>query len=267
MSTEKLTFAMVDDLAFAKAKGMAAEPIAKTAAVEDLGPFLEYLLLANAGNLPRPEHAPWLKLNSTVDLYDALCNRRKHLWICPRTRQCGVYRSYSHMPNDNSSWLEFSVAAEYAASTADFPKAIAAQLVGAIGEMEGNIQDHSQNAKSGVAVFRATPGAFEFAVADRGIGALKSLTSCPEYSDLADHGEALKLVIKDGVSRFGSGSGRGKGFRPLFKGLANLHGTLRFRSGDHALLLDGMNPGQVTSRIVSKPEISGFYASVRCHVF
>jgi hypothetical protein len=32
---------------------------------------------------------------------------------------------------------------------------------------------------------------------------------------------------------------RGNGFRPLFQGLANLNGTLRFRSGDQALTMDG----------------------------
>jgi hypothetical protein len=113
-------------------------------------------------------------------------------------------------------------------------------------------------------VFRAGLRRFEFIVADQGIGVLDSLRSSVEYAALNDSGEALSLTPTDGVSRFGSGSTRGLGFRPLFIGLANLKGALRFRSGDHALLIDGRNPSLITARLAEKPTIKGFLASIVC---
>ena len=86
------------------------------------------------------------------------------------------------------------------------------------------------------------------------------------YTGLDDHGEALRLTLTDGVSRHGSGTGRGRGFRPLFIGIANLNGSLRFRSGDHALIIDGRNPSLMAARLAQKPTIGGFFASVKCLV-
>jgi hypothetical protein len=105
---------------------------------------------------------------------------------------------------------------------------------------------------------------FEFVVSDGGRGVLASLRSCPDYADLVDHGEALRLTLQDGVSRYGKGTSHGKGFRPLFKGLANLNGELRFRSGDQALTIDGVNAGSIPAQTWEKVPTSGFAASVLC---
>jgi hypothetical protein len=45
-----------------------------------------------------------------------------------------------------------------------------------------------------------------------------------------------------------------------------LQGSLRFRSGDHALLIDGTSPDLATAQLAQKPLIDGFLASIRCHV-
>jgi hypothetical protein len=130
--------------------------------------------------------------------------------------------------------------------------------------MQSNIYEHSQASRTGIVAFKATPGTFEFVVCDRGIGVLKSLQGCPAYADLTDHGQALKLTLGDGISRHGLQSGRGLGFRPLFRGLANLNGVLRFRSGDYALTIEGQNPGMIPAKLWQKPIIQGFFASVIC---
>ena len=77
--------------------------------------------------------------------------------------------------------------------------------------------------------------------------------------------KALEAALTDGVSRYGPNRNRGHGFRPIFTGLVNLHGELRFRSGDHAITMDGTSPALATSRISQKAPIDGFFASVRCH--
>ena len=107
--------------------------------------------------------------------------------------------------------------------------------------------------------YKAEPGAFEFVVADRGIGILRSLRRSTAHAALADEGRALEAALADGVSRHGPGSNHGHGFRPIFIGLMNLHGELRFRSGDHAITMDGASPTPVTSKITQKAPIDGFF--------
>jgi hypothetical protein len=80
------------------------------------------------------------------------------------------------------------------------------------------------------------------------------------------HGEALQLMLTEGVSRHGAASGRGMGFRPLFIGLANLNGRLRFRSGDHALTIAGENPGAMPLMRSQKVPIKGLFASISCRL-
>ena len=160
--------------------------------------------------------------------------------------------------------MKFGVAIQFAAVSAGFSRTIAAQLVGSIGEMQSNIYEHSQAPQTGIIAFRGRSGAFEFVVCDSGIGVLKSLTTCSEFQGISDHGQALQLTLSDGVSRYGRNSGRGLGFQPLFTGLANLNGALRFRSGDYALTIEGKDPQSLPARLWQKPKVQGFFASVTC---
>jgi anti-sigma regulatory factor (Ser/Thr protein kinase) len=156
------------------------------------------------------------------------------------------------------------LAAQKAAVAGGFPKKIAGWLVGGIVEMQTNIYEHSEAPQSGLVAFRAGRGVFEFVVADHGIGVLESLRSAPAHFGLTDHGAALELALTDGCSRHGDGIGRGMGFRPLFVGLANLQSKLRFRSGDHALTINGDHPSLMTARLAQKPYGRGLFISVRC---
>lgn len=56
------------------------------------------------------------------------------------------------------------------------------------------------------------------------------------------------------------------GFRPPVIGLANLFGALRFRSGNHALTIDGRTPSLMSAKTAEKPTLQGFFISVACRV-
>jgi hypothetical protein len=258
-----LDFTTLDGLAFAAERGRLGGKELDRAIAGDLGPLIEMSHLASAGLLPRPGEAPWLELDGVGDFRRALSNGLVR-WVCPFHRNIGFLRTAA--ARDEISWTNFGLAAQQAATAAGFVKRVAAQLVGAIGEMYSNIYDHSEAPKTGLIAFMARSGSFEFVSTDRGIGVLDSLRACPEYGSLNDHGEALRLTLTDGVSRCGSGTGHGRGFRPLFIGIANLNGSLRFRSGNHALVIDGHNPSLMGARLAQKPEIKGFFASVKCLV-
>lgn len=261
-----LTFAAVDGLGFAAAAGrLQAVNQTERYAPTSLGPLLELLYLALGGRLPSPAAGDWLADNGAGLMISALHDGRD-CWVSPGDRRIGFVRAIRSKQDDEDPLLTgFLMDAQRAArEIAGLPGSTPGQLVAAMQELENNIHEHSDAPDTGILAFRATLGTFEFVAADKGIGILKSLQRCSTFAALQDHGNAIHAALSDGTSRFGSDSRRGHGFRPIFLGLANLQGSLRFRSGDHALLIDGTSPILATAQLAQKPLIDGFLASVRC---
>ena len=265
MIVPALDFNTVDDLAFAAERGRLSGQSIPEMVARDIGPVIELLLLSEFGKMPSPFSTDWLSLAGLMSLGVAL-ERGRGRWVCPRSRLCGVLQTWGLDVEDSTIWMSFGLAAQKAARAVGFPRRIAASLAAAIDELHSNIYEHSQIPHSGLVVFRARQGGFEFVVADRGIGVLESLRDAPGYRFLGDHGEALGLALSDGVSRFGANGERGHGFRSLFVGLANLNGRLRFRSGDHALSIDGRSPALMGARVAQKASIPGLFISVNCEI-
>ena len=258
-----LDFDALDGVAFAAERGRLHEhktPLLKT---RDIGPVLEFFQLAKSGLLPSLRAASWLCLGRLNRLVRWLEDDRME-WICPQTHRMGFLRTMPTLPQDETVWVRFGLNVQRAAKWANFPKQVAAQLTAALGELYSNIYEHSRATETGVVAFQAHKGIFEFVVADSGIGILNSLRTYTDYSEFNDHGKALQQALTEGISRYGPHSSRGYGFRPLFVGLANLHSALRFRSGDHALLIDGRKPSLISARLAQKPLIQGFLVSVTC---
>jgi hypothetical protein len=254
-----LTFTALDGLAFAAMRARLGQGPAKRLAATSLGPLLELLRLSGDGSLPRVDCMPWIDLSPLTDFYGAY-RRQDQLWISSATRRLGLLRT-TERP-DEDSILRFCSAAQRAATSARFGKLISRQIAAAVHEMLDNIYLHSKKSETGLAAFHAGSRKFEFVVLDGGIGILRSLKQSAEFTRLTDHGDALQLALTDGCSRYGTNSNHGHGFSPLFVGLSNLNGSLRFRSGDHALLIDGKDPRNIPWRKSAKPPISGFSASV-----
>jgi hypothetical protein len=185
-------------------------------------------------------------------------------WVGIQGRRLGFFRCQTPAGPDVPRWNVFGVEAHKAALAAGLPARIVWRLMGAMGEIRDNLMEHSEAAATGVVVFCSSPGSFEFVVSDSGIGALASLRSHTDYVHLRDEGDALQCALSDGESRFGRAAGRGTGFSQLFKSLALLNASLRFRSGDHALTVEGVSPTLVNARVAIKPPAIGFTTSVRC---
>ncbi len=262
---EPLTFSTVDGLGFAAASGAldAAQQTALYVPVS-LGPLLELYYLMAGGRLPSPP-GNWIVENGAGPMIAALQQNREE-WVSADNRRTGFIRALRSGPDCDARLVAFLMYAKKAATdVARLPGDTPGQLAAAMGELESNIHEHSESPGTGILAYRAAPCVFEFVAADRGIGVLRSLQLCTTYADLPDHGKALQAAVSDGTSRFGANNGRGYGFRPIFLGLVNLYGSLRFRSGDYALLMDGTTPELATAQIAQKPAIDGFFASVRCH--
>lgn len=256
-------FRTLDDIAFAAERGRLDEQVPPDRKAQDIGPILELFQLAEGKSLTSPRFARWLDLDCLRPFIERIEDGSR-MWTCPRTRRIGFMRTTSEFSNDDTIWIRFCLIVQQTAQSVGFSKGLAGQLTAALRELHSNIYEHSQAYKTGLVAFQARQGRFEFLVADRGIGILNSLRVCPDYGRLNDHGKALRLALTEGISRHGSECGRGYGFRPILIGLANLHGALRFRSGDHALLIDGQRPSLISAQVSQKPTIQGFLVSVTC---
>ena len=261
---KQLLFSDVDGLAFAAARGKLNESkLSATYVPRNLGPLLELLHFSAGGRMPRP--GTWLALDGAGPMVAAL-DQNEESWTALQDHYAGFIRAVRPGADGDSRLTGFLMKAKRAGQkVSGLSASVSGQLVAAMEELENNIHEHADAPETGILAYRAEPGTFEFVIADRGIGILRSLRRCAAYASLPDEGKALEAALTDGVSRHGPDRNHGHGFRPIFTGLMNLHGELRFRSGDHAVTMDGTSPALATSRITQKAPIDGFFASVRCH--
>jgi anti-sigma regulatory factor (Ser/Thr protein kinase) len=260
-----LSFDYLDDvLLAANRKQLDSGAYFRGAGVARLGPLVELLIQHRS----KPSGFDALPLVPEVEMLRQALDPQapgtgSH--IEPRHRIVGFVATHRD-PNstDESRWYSFCLKAQRAAEFAGNGKATARGLIGALRELETNIHEHSGRPHDGVVGYRATENEFEFVIADSGVGTLAALGRNPKYAVLADAGLALELALTDGVSSFGNDSGRGYGFHDLFVGLANLSGELRFRSGDHALTINGTGPTLLTRALFQKTQLQGFVASIVC---
>lgn len=206
----------------------------------------------------------WLDPVTQIDLRTALASAQ-NLWL-DASKSRGFMRTVfdPRVENDDLQRNRFLIAARSAAEAAGLVKPVAQSLAAAMREMESNIHEHSGAAGTGILAFQARPSIFEFVAADCGAGVLATLREDEEFADLTDHGLAMHAALQESVSRYGRASGHGNGFRDLFIGLAHLNADLRFRSGDHALIISGPHPDLKTARLAQKNSYQGFLAAVSC---
>ncbi|MEZ5996073.1 MAG: hypothetical protein R3C25_09980 [Hyphomonadaceae bacterium] len=223
-----------------------------------LGPYIELLSFAMAKPDERGRLARRVDATGLGDFRAAL-RGRDAIW---HGSGIGFMRCAATQNSMAQPFIDFFRTMEMAARSSGFAPLTAKQMVAALREMEDNIHRHSERVATGLVAYRCAPGALEFVASDRGIGALQSLRSNPEYAHVTDSGDALQLVISEGVSRLGAGNGFG--FRDLFVGLANLNGNLRFRSGSSSLEIHGRNPSQQNATVSQRANTAGFTITVDC---
>lgn len=180
-----------------------------------------------------------------------------HVYLS-RTNNIGIASA-----NKNGNILELMQRALLAINGTRFPKDAAAQAISALGELESNIHEHSEDRTCGIVAYEIHERFIGIYASDNGQGVLNSLRQNPNFQTLEDAGEALQLVIQEGVSRSGE-PGRGMGFRPIFVGLASLSGFLRFRSGDALLEINGFGDGPPKQELKERVTAPGFHTFVHC---
>jgi hypothetical protein len=259
-----LTFEVVDDLVGAHARRrLNGAPQARYAPTE-ICPLIELMMEASDGRTGPLLRSGWLDSVTQTDFRAALASNQ-NIWLDGNRRRGFMRTTFDpRVEADDLQRNRFLIAARSAAETAGLVTPVAQSLAAALREMESNIHEHSDAAATGILAFQARPSIFEFVAADSGVGVLATLREDEEFAELTDHGLAMHAALQENVSRHGRARGQGNGFRDLFLGLAHLNADLRFRSGDHALLISGPQPELKTARLAQKTPFQGFLAAVRC---
>ncbi len=166
---------------------------------------------------------------------------------------------------DDSLWHQWVSHAENAAVASGLARRLVGGLMGALGELQENVYQHSGRPETGLVAYATVKGTFEFVIADSGVGVLASLRQNPEFAQLSDSGNALRVAVSDGASRHGRAGGRGYGIGQLFRALAHDSAELRFRSDDYALRLWGDAPSLTgLYEVAQKARLDGLVITVRC---
>lgn len=265
MERKELTFEVVDDLVAAHARGKLGQPVQGMGfAASSIAPLVELAFSSAHGQPNSMLSSSWLDSFTQADLRAAL-NGPQDLWL--DSLECrGFMRTVFDPLNskDDVPRTRFLIAARKSAEAIGLPVSTAQYMAAALRELESNIREHSENPQTGLLAFQATHDSFEFVAADNGVGILATIRDAPEFKNLSDHGRALYIALQEGVSRYGRDPNHGNGFRDLFLGLSDLNADLRFRSGDHALMISGSRPDLKNARLAQKSSFQGFLASVRC---
>jgi hypothetical protein len=253
-----LSFGLVDDLALANSTGKKrVYCMPERAAASDLGPLIE---LAWHGK------AVWQVESKRLSGFEELIGSLKSsvpVWVS-NDKRVGFLRVRRGIDDTlNSRWVSYCLSVQHAFQSVGTHKHTAQQMIGAIQELEENIHLHSDAPRTGLVAHWCHEKAFEFVIADRGIGILASLTKRADFAKMSDHGIALRTALQDGNSSLGP-EREGVGFHDLFVGLANHSAKLRFRSGDHALVIDGTSPKLAEAQLIQLARLKGFVVSVRC---
>jgi hypothetical protein len=175
-----------------------------------------------------------------------------------------VFGRLSSISSENVAAFVFAlgIAAQNGMAGVGIPENAAKSVAGAIGELVGNIRDHSGRADSGVIGAACVPNGFEFVAADCGRGALAGYLENSEFAQLRDEGDALRLAVIDHVSRHGRNSGGGTGFQTLLRALSSLDASVRIRSGDQGLIVNGTAANREYT-LDQKARLQGFVVSAR----
>jgi len=260
-----LTFGLLDDIALASEKGRPVDHHLATLPEVELGALAEWLLLSadRAGKLPP---VSILKQQRLVQgMLDALARPGELLQLENAfSKSAFLVTQRNYQAADTAAWLKFKLSMSSTGQWTGLHGDEARAMVAAVEELEVNIHEHSGRAHDGVVAYYGRRDEFAFVVADSGRGPLASLHTNPEFDHVTDHGQALALTLEDGVSRLGAASGHGLGYRELFKGLATLNASLRFRSGNRALVIEGRSPQRAEASTFERPYLQGYLASIVC---
>jgi hypothetical protein len=166
---------------------------------------------------------------------------------------------------DEVNWKRFEATYDASSRRGGFSPKVASQLSVALHEMAANALTHAAAPIPILVGFQTGSGRSLFCVADVGVGVLRSLKRHPNYREIDEHHDAIRLALHDGESSVNPGE-RGFGFREVFKALLSCDGVLRFRSGAGGIQMSGVDLDADRGTAWFPPALPGFQVTVCCRI-
>jgi hypothetical protein len=275
MRTDILTVALVEEIHRAVLRGRDVAGVVAGLKACTLPGLLEYSCLRLAGgddsvpDLPQRITASDLgqalqAIPSSLGLGSGGPQQHPQRRLDPRPAEFLALRTEADLRGEG--WDLFAGRFEASARSVGFPFDAAARLQMALYEMTENAVIHAE-APEVLVGFHASQGKALFCVADVGIGVLASLRKNTAFSGLKLHNEAIRAALQDGAtSRCSEEGGGGFGFRQVFTALADQWGSLRFRSGEGCVTMEGTDCDANQGSITHPPALPGFQVSICCRI-
>jgi hypothetical protein len=273
MRTDFLSVALVEEVHRAVLAGKDVIGVVSGLRAATLPGFLEYGCLRWAmgnGTLPPlPEAITVSDLGRALNAVPSILglrssghHKRSLRRLDPQSAEFHVLHAQEDLACED--WDHFANRFEASARWVGFSFAVAARLQLALYEMAENAVIHAASPAILVG-YEALPGKALFCVADVGVGVMASLRKNPALSSLKLHNEAIRAALQDGVTsqRLNEGGG-GFGFRQVFTSLADQWGSLRFRSGEGCITMDGIGPDANQGNVTHPPPLPGFQVTICC---
>lgn len=178
------------------------------------------------------------------------------------TENIGAYHVGPPGEDAENRLVEFGEHLARAAAAGGLASRPALLLKGAAAELISNIHVHAGEASRGVAMFEVFDGGAALAVADAGRGVVEAyLSSDPTLAGLTAD-DALERAVVEHRSRLERiEPGHGTGFITVANAMRSLSATLRVRSGDASLDIDG-HPDDAQWTLRPQVELRGFVVSL-----
>jgi anti-sigma regulatory factor (Ser/Thr protein kinase) len=273
MRTDLLSVALVEEIHRAVLRGKNVVGVVSGLNGVTLAGLLEYGCLRWArrnGTLPpHPQAITTSDLGralnaipSAIGLRSSGHQKRPPRRLDPRAAEFLLLQTEDDLTGDD--WDHFAGRFDPSTRNVGFSFDAAARLQLALYEMAENAVIHAE-ASAILVGYDASPGKATFCVADVGIGVLASLRKNPVFSGMKLHNDAIRAALQDGAtSRLPEEGGGGFGFRQVFTSLADQWGSLRFRSGEGCITMEGTGCDANLGNVTHPPPLPGFQVSICC---
>jgi anti-sigma regulatory factor (Ser/Thr protein kinase) len=233
-----------------------------------IGPLVEYAFQSTSGT----KYLPSLRDAAPSKTTDELATILSFSWASQGNKSTSLLSlpcEFSRVPQSKSDisdpfWVAYVQRVKHAASAAGFTSDNARRLAGSFFELADNLWQHSQAPETAIVGYCREQGLFEFVIADAGIGVVASLNQKADFATLVDAGTALEIALSLAETPYGKRTGRGEGYRNMFANLVDLWGSIRVRSGDHGVKMDGTSPSIRTRTTFQSVIFKGFIITVSC---
>lgn len=252
-----LTYRIVDDLEQAHAYGLSQRPSDFVARTDNLGVYL-YLVRSIQSNNISPEIANLID-SSNFKFVECFMNDTSQKLLYSERHGIVLIKVTPNFETDH----ELSLRALSLIKAAGFKSRPALEIVASLSEFYSNAIEHSKDSNAAIVGFELSHRGMTVIASDIGIGVQSSLKENGKFANLNDDGEALRLCIQEGVSSKLEPN-RGHGFRPIFRGLSNYNGYIRFRSGEAVLEVTGVRDLKQTSEVLERSFQRGFHVFAHC---